>query len=159
MTYTTSTTGLSFTTAANHLSTAVSELPEFALRQRLVSAVGKATIYKSDGSINTGNIDGWWKLSYSDRSKVWAERKRLGIKSPTKSADDSKNKENLGKGSMSMKNMQNRLKQLENSNADYKRKIKAMKKTVQFEEEAEEDTPDHAADEFGGRNSKKSKKS
>ena len=55
--------------------------------------------------------------------------------------------------------MQNRLKQLENSNADYKRKIKAMKKTVQFEEEAEEDTPDHAADEFGGHNSKKSKKS
>ena len=155
--HTTSATSLLFTTAANHLSTAVSELPEFVLRQRLISAVRKATIYNSDGSINTGNIDGWWKLSYSDRSKVWGERKRLGIKSPTKSANNSRNKENSEKGNI--KNMQNRLKQLENSNTDYKRKIKAMKKTVQFqEEEVEEYTPDHAADEFGGCNSKKSMK-
>ena len=45
---------ISYTTAANHLSTAVSRLPEFLSKNRVIGAVtssGTGSIYKEDGSI------------------------------------------------------------------------------------------------------------
>ena len=60
---------------------AVSEIPEYVNRTRTVSVVRgeKATIYNSDGSIITGKIDGWANIPYSDKQKVWNERRKLGI--------------------------------------------------------------------------------
>ena len=49
---------VSYTMAANHLSTAVSELPEFLQKNRNISGVARSesshVIYNSDGAIITG---------------------------------------------------------------------------------------------------------
>ena len=86
-------TNVTYTMAANHLSTAVSELPEYISKNRNVSAVGgdksvigdgnKPTIYNADMSIKTGFIQGWNSLSEADKEKVKAERARKrGTKKP-----------------------------------------------------------------------------
>ena len=71
-----------YVTAANHLSTAVSELPEYISRSRNVSQVTwtdtkNPAIHNADGSIKTGEIPDWAQLTYNDKKKVFAERKRL----------------------------------------------------------------------------------
>ena len=70
---------ISYTTAANHLSTAVSRLPEFLSKNRVIGAVtssGTGSIYKEDGSIIADQyIPNWNELSAEDRSKVMAEKK------------------------------------------------------------------------------------
>ena len=84
--------------AANHLSTAVSALPEYISRNRNVSSLGthhpddndstkqdSVAIYNVAVSINTGHIPNWQGLSKSDKSIVQAERKRLGVKFNAKS--------------------------------------------------------------------------
>jgi len=60
-------TTMAYTIAANHLTTAVSELQE-CVSSRTISGVtsGTASIYKDNGSIKTGEIDGWAKISYED---------------------------------------------------------------------------------------------
>jgi hypothetical protein len=61
---------VSYTMAANHLSAAVSELPDYLARNRNISGVGNhntngddgtsdAGIYNADGSIKTGFIPKW----------------------------------------------------------------------------------------------------
>jgi hypothetical protein len=68
-------TVITYTTAANHLSTAVSELPDYISKNRNISQLGvrfsddtsgnpeSSTIYKEDGKINTGFIPNWRSLS------------------------------------------------------------------------------------------------
>ena len=74
--------------AANHLSTAVSELPEYlAKNARNISGVqlqagnetGGSRIHNEDGSIITGDIPHWGSLSLQEKRIVFNERKRLGI--------------------------------------------------------------------------------
>ena len=81
-------TEISYTIAANHLTTAVSELPEYISKNsRNISGVqrdgteakGSDAIYNADGTINTGRIQGWHSLSFKDKKIVYDERKRLGI--------------------------------------------------------------------------------
>ena len=71
-------TTISYTVAANHLSTTTSELPEYiANNARNVSGVqvgdgtkGGGGIYNGDVSINTGHIPSWKSLSLKDQKLV-----------------------------------------------------------------------------------------
>jgi hypothetical protein len=153
-------TQLTYTMAANHLSTAVSELPEYLVKNRNISGVGssnsgggKSGIYAADGSIKTGYISDWRSLSKEERSKVVAERKRLGVQGGRG-----------GKGtSQSDIESDNTVKQLREQNKKYKRKIKALKR-VSSKDDDEDDKDAESADEidagdqFGGRASKKNAK-
>ena len=78
--------GITYTEAANHLTAAVSELPEFQLARR-VSAVncirggGKGkhkrdSIYVGDGTIFTGYYSNFMSFSQEERDKVIAKRER-----------------------------------------------------------------------------------
>ena len=149
-------TKISYTTAANHLSTAVSELPEYIIARRNVSGVtSQATIYNSDGSIKTGEIEGWVNISHGDRQKVWAERRRLGIKYTPKS----KNRKYIRKEGKSDDNVSpntaNRIKQLTDQNKLYKRKIKSLKKVENTDDAGEVEDDIDAGDQFGGKAKKK----
>ena len=74
--------------AANHFSTANSELPEYiannarnVLRVQLYNgSKGGDRIYNEDVSINTGHIPSWILLPFKDQNPVIYERKLLGIK-------------------------------------------------------------------------------
>lgn len=165
----TQTTGseITYTMSANHLSTAVSELPEFLAKQsRMISGLASgggdndndATkadgngIYKADGSINTGHIPSWRSLSIQERKQVMAERKRLGIQY--------KRKGGAGRGTGNRNKAAvdaNRTKQLEQQNLIYKRKIKALRRIGQADggTEVENVDIDDAGDQFGGKASKK----
>ena len=120
---------LTYAQAANHMSTAVSELPEFITKNRNVSGIttttntaakGDPSIYNPDGSVITGHIPNWRSLSPADRQIVHTERRRLGV---------NKNKGSDGKHSAKQNNAAsaNRLKQLSDSNKRMKRQIKALK--------------------------------
>ena len=82
-------TAVSYTAAANHLSTAVSELPDYIATHRKVSGLATETgselsnggIYNADGTIAADKyIPHWEDLSKEERQKVINERKRLKIK-------------------------------------------------------------------------------
>ena len=82
--------GISYTEAANHLTSAVSELPEYLLARRVSSLkrirgggsekgknmFKRDSIYADDGTIFTGYYSNWKSLSKVDRNKVIAERKK-----------------------------------------------------------------------------------
>ena len=154
---------LSYTQAANHLSTAVSELPEYHAKNRNVSAANTSTtsnssdkpsgIYNADGSIITGHIASWRNLSQADRNLVYAERERLGI--------GKGNKGGKGKGKYSSQSdpaTATRMKQLAESNKRMKRQVKALKRKPKDDDNDDEDSTTDAGDQFGGKASKKSKK-
>eukprot|EP00957_Ditylum_brightwellii_P156101 11882065-Ditylum_brightwellii.AAC.1 len=78
---------VSYTSAANHLSTAVSKLPEYvAKHNRNICSLEKGNngqssgIYDPSWKIIPGTIANWNSLSREERAKVFTERKRLGIK-------------------------------------------------------------------------------
>lgn len=152
---------ITYTMAANHLSTAVSQLPEYlAKNARNVSGVqfkagngtGGGGIHNEDGSVITGDIPHWTSLSYEQKKIVFAERKRLGIQR------NGRRKRAGGRGKKT-KSGSNKLKQLQKQNAQYKRTIKALKRNKESDDEdADEDEDIDAGDQFGGKNSKKKKK-
>ena len=97
-------------------------------------------------------------ISYEDKQKVWAERRRLNIRFTPKHKG-SKNYICKGDTSPGDKHC---LKQLAEQNLKYKRKIKSLSK-VSFDEEEEKtpvktDSDIDAGDQFGGKNSKRTKK-
>ena len=144
---------VTYTTVANHISTTVSELPDYVARNRSVSSLssGSTSIYNADGTINTGHHPNWLKLSPDDRKKVNDERSRLGL---------GKNK-NKNKRSPTNRdaNIDNTIKQLKAANALHKRKIASLKKESSDEKDSSnEDMPDIEADAgnaFGGKSKKK----
>ena len=159
-------TVVTYTMAANHLSTAVSELPEHIAKNRNVSGVstdpdkkGSLDIYNNDGSIITGHIPNWRKLTQHDRDIVMNERKRRR----TTGGKGGKG----GKGNGNGNNTEaNHLKQLSANNKLFKRQIKALKRrlkgddistatTVTTNNSDDEDLD--AGDQMGGRKSKKRK--
>ena len=126
---------ISYTTVCNHLSTAVSQLPEFILKGRNVSGVvtysGSQSIYKTDGSINANEwIPNWNDLSFEDKKKVIAERKKLGIRLGAGGKGDNKSG-GVAKG--------NPLFKAKKKNSKFKRKIKALKKSLRESEVKPED--------------------
>ena len=151
--------------AANHLTTAVSALPEYISKHRNISSLargsgdnteGSPDIYKDDGSIITGYIPSWKTLSQDDKNIVMNERKRI-----------SKRGGRGGKGGSAKHKAasnSNRLKQLEEQNKKYKRAIKSLKRRPHEADDGDEkdknDNPeeDDAGDQFGGRSAKRHKK-
>ena len=79
---------ISYTMAANHLSTATSELPEYIANNSIIisrvqvgdGAKGGYGINNEDVSINTGHIPSWILLPLKDQNIVIDERKRLSIR-------------------------------------------------------------------------------
>ena len=72
---------VSYTTVANHISTAVSQLPDYLSKNRNISSIRSdqyngdiSSIYNNYGSINTGHLNNWTKLSDDDRKKINDER-------------------------------------------------------------------------------------
>jgi hypothetical protein len=156
-------TNITYTMAANHLSAAVSELPEYLAKNRTVAALGSITpgsgdgIYDADGNIKTGYISNWGSLSKEDRKKVTSERKRLGVKFNSKAGKDgAKSDSNLSK------DKDNQIKMLKLQNLKQKRRIKSLTK-VTFDDTADADGKSDddadAGDQFGGKASKKKAKS
>ena len=151
---------VTYTMAAKHLSTAVSELPEFISKNRNVAAIGTGSgrrgcddIYNNDGTINTGHIPTWRQLSPEDREIVTAERNRLRNKG---------GKGNTHKGGNKSKDDSNRLDQLSTQNKKFKRQIKAMKRMIKDSDatgndDNDSDTGTDTSNQFGGRASKKKK--
>lgn len=139
--------------AASHLTTTLSTIPQAAgLSRRNIAAVhiseegpSSASILNLDGSIITGYHPNWQNLSKLDREKIKAARKaKKGGGTKSKTAAEV-----------------NTLRQLKEANAEYRRKIKALKRKTKTaiaasDDEASDDDV-NVADEFGGRNSKKKK--
>ena len=147
---------VTYTTCANHLATVVSEFPDYISRNRKVAAVGRnddaPSIYNADGSINTDRIDNWSKIPYSEKKKVFAERKRLGIKFNPK--DGSSKPSNSAKSAD-----KNTIEQLKKVKENLKRKIKALKKKQGISDDDENEGEDEdAGDQFGGKSKKKKSK-
>lgn len=160
-------TVVTYTMAANHLSSAVATLPDYLSRNRNLSGVstnegtienteGSSAIYNADGSINTGFIPNWRGLPQSDRDIVQSERKRLGLKST------GKGKSHNGKQSAVDSN---RLNQLSKQNKKYRRQIKSLKRGKSSTSERDDDKSDNdddedtdAGDQFGGRNGRRKSK-
>ena len=85
---TTAGTTFTYTTAANHLNTAVSEFPDYIVKSRNISALGNTdkanddtspSIHNADDSIKTGYINNWRSLSEDVRNIVKQEQKRLRL--------------------------------------------------------------------------------
>lgn len=152
-------TTVTYTEAANHIATAVSELPEYISKHRNVSGVttgndasGASTgIRKPDGTIITGHIPSWRNLSTADRAIVFAERERLGL---------SKKKGGGKNARGSYKADSNRSKQLTEQNKKLKCKIKAFKRSNDGSTNDDESNggDTDAGDQFGGKQSKKKQK-
>lgn len=152
-------TVITYTMAANHLSAAVSELPEYLARSRNIAGVSSSSsggnvdadgAYNADGSIKTGYIPNWRSLSNDDKKKVIAERKRLGINSNGKSGSSTNNTDDVSRD--------NTIKQLRAQNKKQKRRIKSLKRssTSKDKEDSGKDSDDDdAGDQFGGKASKK----
>ena len=148
---------VTYTTVANHISTAVSELPDYVAKHHNVSGVteSQGSIYNADGTINTGHHPNWKELSADDRKKVNDERARLGL-GRNKNRGGRKNASN----SSTAKAISNQFKQLKEANAKHKRTIASLKKEDPEDESTNKDKDiemDDAGNAFGGK-TKKAKK-
>ena len=141
---------VTYTTVANHISTAVSELPDYVAKNRNVSGLhhdsASNSIFNADGKINTGHHSNWLKYSPADRKKVNDERARLGL---------GKNKR-TAKGRGGKSGTTNQIDQLKKANAQHKRTIASLKKETSQETPTEPpDVEDDAGNSFGGKATKK----
>ena len=155
---------LSFTDCANHLSSVVSELPDYQSSRKISAtdsnkkakvkhirgggssggenqASKRKGVYMPDGSVWTGYYSDWETMSEKDKNVVMETRKK-----------------NKAKGGTPHKKKASNLK---SQIADLKRSIAALKKTSDNEAEDSSDAndaPNNAGDAFGGRNKKKQKR-
>ena len=140
---------VTYTTVANHISTAVSELPDYIAKHRNVSCVtdNKSGIYNADGTINTGHHPNWKELSVDDHKKVNNERARLGL-----GRNGRKGNRKTPSTSRNSKAAQNQIKQLKEANAKHKRTIASLKKDSDNESVKDDgDIEIDAGDAFGGK--------
>ena len=149
---------ISFTEAANHIATEISNLNETQFvqsrRQSGVSAdrgqvAPKSGVYTSDGSVWTGHLDHWNQLTKQEKKLVFDARKA---------------KKNKGQGPEKGKKAKNatglkaQIKSLQSNITDLSRKIAAIAKEPQDTDAEPQDGLSHnAGDEFGGRNKKRQK--
>ena len=154
---------LTFTEAANHLTAQVYILPEFVSKVWGISGVkrdhgskhtGDKGIYKKYGSFYTGFYKNWGGLYQEDKTKVTNERSCLGI-----------NKAIPRKANYCRIAAASRKKALDNPKKDMKeanRMISSLKRKRGMgdsdDPESEEETPNDAGDQFGGRREKKKAK-
>ena len=143
---------VTYTTVANHISTAVSELPDYVAKNRNISGLQSDSvpnsIYNADGKINTGHHPNWLKYSDAERKKVNDERARLGLGKKRRAAK---------KGGANATTT-NQIDQLKKANAQHKRTIASLKKDTSQEISTEPpDVEDDAGNSFGGKATKKTK--
>ena len=142
---------VTFTMAANHLASCVSELPEYVAKNRNISLMKMAPssgIKRGDGSIHTGFFPNWRSLSKEERDQVSAERRR-----------------NKGGKAGGQKSMKTELQSLKKRVGKTKRQIAALKTKVLTgglkadgdEDDDDTDGSDDAGDCFGGKRQKKPK--
>ena len=162
----TSPTPITYTTIANHLATAVADLPDNLAKRRNISSIGSEStkgIYKPDGSINTGHIDNWYGLSDGDKKLVTDERSRLGLNRGGGRGRGGRGRGRGGRGGRGG-NQFNSISKLTKANAKYKRKIAALKKKtsgasddMDISGDEEDDNKNDAGNSFGGKASKKAR--
>ena len=162
---------VTYTTVANHLSTAVSELPDFISRNRQVSGVtetarggakhniprrtGNFNLKNADGTINTGHHENWIDMGPENRKIVNDERAQL--RRSGRGSRHNRNKSAGRGGYVNIPNTVNQITQLQKANAAYKLVIASLKRSS--DEPSSNDTvdiKDDAGNAFGGK-SKKSK--
>ena len=153
-------TAVSYVTAANHLSTAVSQLPEYVAKSRVIGATGTTEggdgIRRADGSIIANAwLPNWDDLSKEDRAKVLAERRRLGIRLGRGG------KEGGGGGDQQKNKNSKAFNKLKRQNKKYQRQIKALKRdgggNNDDNQGSENEEEQDAGDSFGGRRSKRNR--
>ena len=149
--------GISYTEAANHLASAVSELPEYLL-VRCVSSLKRIhgggsdkgknkfkwdSIYANDGTIFTGYYSNWKSLSKEDRDKVIAEWKKKNTPRVAKN----KNKCKLAE-----------IQALIDDIVMMKHTVSQLVATKRNQEEQDDDTPrNDVGNQFGGHKAKAGK--
>ena len=158
---------VTYITVANHLSTAISELPENK-RSRNISAIAASTgdlaIYDGNGNIKTGHHTNWQDLPYESKRLVFAEQKRLGVSyQPTgggRGSGRGGGNRNNGGGRGNGRNYSQQNRDLKSQNNKYRRQIKAMKRKPDDDDGDNSESPpaDDAGNHFGGRNAKKKEK-
>ena len=148
---------LSVAEVSNYLAARVSELPDYLMRNRNISAVNlnsesspESGIYGPDGNIFTGYYPNWQKISESDREKVLNARKAKGMSM------------RRGKANERMTGKRAEVKKLQKIIAKGKRRIASLKKMSKEKaselsevKEEERDTDDEAGNKFGGKKFKK----
>jgi len=164
---TTNSTGtITYSTVCNHLSTAVSQLPEFIAKCRNISSVDRdetsslscrdeassLSCYRDYGTLILDEyLPDWMTYPGDTKKKILSERSHLGIK--------------LGRGGKGNSSSNSVVTKLKKANEKFKRKIKALKKLNPSSEDKDDEDDDNSGDEsqdagdqFGGKNSKKKKK-
>ena len=149
--------GISYTEVANHLTSAVSELPEYLLRRRVSSLkrirgggsekgknkFKRDSIYADDGTIFTGYYSNWKSLSKEDCDKVIAERKKKNTNGGVKNDNKLKLAE---------------IKALTDDIAMMKRTVSQLAATKRNQDEQDDDAPRNDVDnQFGFRKAKAGK--
>ena len=142
-----------FTYVSNYLAARVSELPDYAARNRNISLVVTSQeeaelaptsgVLRPDGTVFVGHYPNWSSLSQEERNKVNNERGK-------------KPKKNGGKGKTRRREFR-KLRRVINKS---KRQIAALQKHVgngQDTEEREVRDSGEAGDQFGGKRTKKNK--
>ena len=144
------------TTVANHLSTAVSELPDYLARNRKIGAVkpGKPanrniSICNADGTINTGHHPDWISMGPELRKKVNDERSRLGLGKGKRNNSSSAYK--------TAANKKNQISQLQASNTEHEKTIASLKRAQAQTDEDDDDIED-AGNSFGVKSKKAKEK-
>ena len=152
---------ITYSTVCNHMSTAVSQLPKFITRGRNVSSLAqegtendKLSCYNDDGTLILDQyLPDWMSYPHDIKKTILSERARLGVKLGRG-----------GRGNSTNRSSNSELSKLKKENANFKRKIKALKKLSDTEvedgdnENSEEEADKDAGDQFGGKNSKKKAK-
>ena len=143
--------GISYAEAANHPTSAVSELPEYLLARHVSSLkrihgggsekgknkFKRDSIYADDGTIFTGYYSNWKSLPKEDRDKVIVERKKKNMPGVTKND----NKRKLAE-----------IQALTEDIAMVKRMVLQLAATKRNQEEHDNDAPHNdAGNQFGGR--------
>ena len=150
--------GILYTEAANHLTSAVSELPEYLLACRVSSLkhicgggsekgknkFKRDSIYADDGTISTGYYSNWKSPSKEDRDKVIAERKKKNMPGVAKNDNKCKLAE---------------IQALTNDIAMMKCTVSQLAATKRNQEEQDDNVPHNdVGNQFGGRKDKAGKR-
>ena len=156
--------GLMYTQAANHLTAAVSKLPDYQMARRVSNVKtgsgqgskptrihrDRNTIYATDGTIWTGHYDEWATMKDSDKEKIMAEREH-------------KKKARTGKGSKN-KNFKQKVADITSLTEDIQAMKRSVAELISKRDEPVDDTDpkqprNDAGNAFGGHASKTKLKS
>jgi hypothetical protein len=161
---------ITFTSAANHLASELSNTQDFLTSQQRRSNVSSVSFNTANrtaptigimknGEVFTGYLPHWNKLSKAEKAKVTAERERLGIKSKKSNAKGKSQKGKAGRRTSAVSTWKKDFKEFKDEVEDHI--VAAIKKACNRDESSDDDNQavsSNAGTSFGGRNAKKAKK-